>query len=324
MDWKKELFQEIEVEKLQKLTGKNINTMNLNYHRSIVPEIPKADFFQVSNIAVTKHARYSYTPAHTHHFIELNYMFNGNCTQRLNGETFHLKKGNLLLLDRKVIQQIDYVGQEDILVNFLIDSASVQSELLPNLPQSTNLITDFFFHSPHRDEAHTNYILLDLSEQLLAKKIIESLILTIKQTDNATNPLLRNLLFSALMVESTQAPVLATNKNVTKNEPLIQILQHLNNHYTDITLEKLGETFGYNKNYLSNLLKDKTGSSFQELIDQKRLSEAKRLMNETEDSLSTIALKIGYKSVPSIFKLFKKETGQTPDFFRKQMRMKQK
>ena len=109
MDWKKELFQETEVEKLQKLTGKNINTMNLNYHRSIVPEIPKADFFQVSNIAVTKHARYSYTPAHTHHFIELNYMFNGNCTQRLNGETFHLKKGNLLLLDRKVIQQIYYV-----------------------------------------------------------------------------------------------------------------------------------------------------------------------------------------------------------------------
>lgn len=46
MDWKKELFQETEVEKLQKLTGKNINTMNLNYHRSIVPEIPKADFFK--------------------------------------------------------------------------------------------------------------------------------------------------------------------------------------------------------------------------------------------------------------------------------------
>ncbi|AFM69584.1 AraC family transcriptional regulator [Enterococcus hirae ATCC 9790] len=53
------------------------------------------------------------------------------------------------------------------------------------------------------------------------------------------------------------------------------------------------------------------------MIDQKRLSEAKRLMLETNDSLSTIALKIGYKSVPSIFKLFQKETGKTPDYFRK-------
>ncbi|EMF0465823.1 helix-turn-helix domain-containing protein, partial [Enterococcus hirae] len=85
----------------------------------------------------------------------------------------------------------------------------------------------------------------------------------------------------------------------------------------EITLQQLGETFGYNKKYLSNLLKNKTGSSFQELIDQKRLSEAKRLMLETNDSLSTIALKIGYKSVPSIFKLFQKETGKTPDYFRK-------
>ena len=111
--------------------------------------------------------------------------------------------------------------------------------------------------------------------------------------------------------------MIITNKKTIRNEPLIQILDYINDHYAEITLQQLGETFGYNKNYLSNLLKNKTGSSFQELIDQKRLSEAKRLMLETNDSLSPIALKIGYKSVPSIFKLFQKETGKTPDYFRK-------
>lgn len=118
------------------------------------------------------------------------------------------------------------------------------------------------------------------------------------------------------MVEISSIPIISTNKKLTINDPLIQILKYINDHYTTVTLKSLGKTFGYNKNYLSNLLKDKTGSSFQELIDQKRVSEAKRLMSESEDSLSTIAMKIGYKSVPSIFKLFKKETGQTPNFFR--------
>lgn len=66
---------------------------------------------------INKHPRFSYTPAHTHHFIELNFLFNGQCTQRLNGDVFHLEKGQLLLLDSKVIQQIDYVGAEDILID---------------------------------------------------------------------------------------------------------------------------------------------------------------------------------------------------------------
>lgn len=315
--WIAELFKETEIEKLQKKSGKNINTMNLNYHRSIVPEIPKSNFFEFGSIAINKHPRFSYTPAHTHHFIELNFLFNGQCTQRLNGDVFHLEKGQLLLLDSKVIQQIDYVGAEDILINFLLDIPAIQNILLPNLPKSNNLITDFFFQATRSPTEHTSYILLDLSMSPLANQLIKSLMMTTYQKESVHKQLLLNLLFSSLMVESAQAPVIITNKKTIRNEPLIQILDYINDHYAEITLQQLGETFGYNKNYLSNLLKNKTGSSFQELIDQKRLSEAKRLMVETNDSLSTIALKIGYKSVPSIFKLFQKETGKTPDYFRK-------
>lgn len=39
-----QLYAKTALEDLQKKTGKNINTMNLNYNRSIVPEIPQVDF----------------------------------------------------------------------------------------------------------------------------------------------------------------------------------------------------------------------------------------------------------------------------------------
>ena len=266
----KQLYDETTVEDLQKKTGKNINTMNLKYHRSIVPEIPQADFFKYGNIAINKHARFSYTPAHTHSFIEINYVLNGQCTQRLNGEKFLLKKDQLVI----------------------------------------------FFQAANAENEHNNYILLDASKSELSKKLFFALLLAGYNRTNGDKRLLINLLYCALMVEISSIPIISTNKKLTINDPLIQILKYINDHYTTITLKSLGKKFGYNKNYLSNLLKDKTGSSFQELIDQKRVSEAKRLMSETEDSLSTIAMKIGYKSVPSIFKLFKKETGQTPNFFR--------
>lgn len=312
----KQLYIETDLEMLQKKTGKNINTMNLNYNSSIVPEIPRVDFFKFGNISVNKHSRFSYTPAHMHSFIEINYVFDGKCTQRLNGEMFQLEKNQLVILDRKVIQQIDYVDSEDIIINILLDDESIQNDILPNLSPSNNLITDFFFHAANPQQDHSNYIILDLAENEITKKLIESLLLTAFNRKGSDKTLLINLLYCSLMAEITSAPIISTNKKVTTNDPLIQILKYINDNYAEITLKKLGQTFGYNKNYLSNLLKDKTGSSFQELIDQKRVSEAKRLMNETDDSLSTIAMRIGYKSVPSIFKLFQKETGQTPNFFR--------
>ena len=273
----KQLYDETTVEDLQKKTGKNINT---------------------------------------HSFIEINYVLNGQCTQRLNGEKFLLKKDQLVILDRKVIQQIDHVDSEDILINILLDKESIQNEIIPNLPASRNLVTDFFFQAANAENEHNNYILLDASKSELSKKLFFALLLAGYNRTNGDKRLLINLLYCALMVEISSIPIISTNKKLTINDPLIQILKYINDHYTTITLKSLGKKFGYNKNYLSNLLKDKTGSSFQELIDQKRVSEAKRLMSETEDSLSTIAMKIGYKSVPSIFKLFKKETGQTPNFFR--------
>ncbi len=315
-DLMKQLYTETALEVLQKETGKNINTMNLNYNSSIVPEIPQVDFFKYGNISVNKHSRFSYTPAHTHSFIEINYVVNGKCTQRLNGEKFQIEKNQLVILDRKVIQQIDYVDSEDLIINILLDEESVQNEILPNLSPSRNLITDFFFNAANIQNDHSNYIILDASKSEVSKRILESLLLVAFNRKNSDKQLLINMLYCTLMVEFSTLPILSTNKKMISNDPLIKILKYINDNYTVVTLKSLGETFGYNKNYLSNLLKDKTGSSFQELIDQKRVSEAKRLMSETDDSLSTIAIKIGYKSIPSIFKLFKKETGQTPNFFR--------
>ena len=315
-DLMKQLYTETTLEVLQKETGKNINTMNLNYNSSIVPEIPQVDFFKYGNISVNKHSRFSYTPAHTHSFIEINYVVNGKCTQRLNGEKFQIEKNQLVILDRKVIQQIDYVDSEDLIINILLDEESVQNEILPNLSPSRNLITDFFFNAANIQNDHSNYIILDASKSEVSKRILESLLLVAFNRKNSDKQLLINMLYCTLMVEFSTLPILSTNKKIISNDPLIKILKYINDNYTVVTLKSLGETFGYNKNYLSNLLKDKTGSSFQELIDQKRVSEAKRLMSETDDSLSTIAIKIGYKSIPSIFKLFKKETGQTPNFFR--------
>ena len=70
------------------------------------------------------------------------------------------------------------------------------------------------------------------------------------------------------------------------------------------------------------MLQDKTGATFQEMIDQKRLiEEHKRLLRESSMTIDTIAENLGYKSTPSLFKLFQNKMQMSsysiPSLFKK-------
>ncbi|GAF15019.1 hypothetical protein JCM19046_3472 [Bacillus sp. JCM 19046] len=49
-----------------------------------------------------------------------------------------------------------------------------------------------------------------------------------------------------------------------------------------------------------------------------RTQEAKRLLTETTDSITTIALEIGYNDSAQFSATFKKQVGQHPTAYRKQ------
>lgn len=69
-------------------------------------------------------------------------------------------------------------------------------------------------------------------------------------------------------------------------------------------------------NYLNALCKKKSGKSAGELIRQRILLEAKRLLAHTKLSASEIAFKLNFQDNSYFGRFFKKSTGLTPDGFR--------
>ena len=63
---------------------------------------------------------------------------------KINGEAWRFTEQQLIIMDTEVIQQIDYVGKDDLILNILIDKHTLQTELLNHLPASSNPVTDFF------------------------------------------------------------------------------------------------------------------------------------------------------------------------------------
>ncbi len=315
------LFKKNHIEQLQYKQKKNINYSKLNYVNNSVPQMPQCNYFKNSNIAITKNNRFSYVPAHTHSFVELNYMYSGNCTQYIDGEKIVLKTHNLIMMDKEIVQQIEYTGENDILINILIKDDSVLNQLFEYIPVSSNKITQFLYNASKINTLHNNFILFDLSHQTVAINLVESLIIKGLNSDHLQTKSL-NLILSALLIELSQSIEQEyINFTNTDNDRLFPIIQYINNNFQNISLKEISQKFGYNTNYLGNQIKSTTGKTFKELVDQRRLSVSQNLMFKTDFSIEKICSLVGYQNSSSLFRLFKKYLQTTPSAYKKRLNM---
>lgn len=69
--------------------------------------------------------------------------------------------------------------------------------------------------------------------------------------------------------------------------------------------------------YLSDLLRQETGKTAMDLIQLSLISEAKHLLHGTNQTIAEVAYSLGFENPPYFSRLFKKQTGLTPNQFKK-------
>lgn len=82
------------------------------------------------------------------------------------------------------------------------------------------------------------------------------------------------------------------------------------------TVSYCAEKLFISPNYLGDLLKRETGKSAQEHIQFKLINIAKEKIVDEEKSISEIAYELGFKYPQHFTRMFKKETGYTPNEYR--------
>ncbi|SDE68423.1 Helix-turn-helix domain-containing protein [Paenibacillus sp. UNCCL117] len=120
---------------------------------------------------------------------------------------------------------------------------------------------------------------------------------------------------------SAAAGIIRAKKNEA-NDIASYVIDYLEQHYEqDTSLEQVASQLGMTANYLSTLMKDKTGQTFTDHLHDIRLRHAKQMLSSTNLSVQEIGEKVGYRNVTSFIRLFKKMTSQTPGDFRKSSKM---
>lgn len=82
-------------------------------------------------------------------------------------------------------------------------------------------------------------------------------------------------------------------------------------------LSDYAEKYFMNANYLSQLFKQKTGETFINYLINVRIKKATELLENSNESIASIAQKVGYSDYAQFVKIFKKYTGKTPTEYRK-------
>lgn len=74
---------------------------------------------------------------------------------------------------------------------------------------------------------------------------------------------------------------------------------------------------GLSKGHLNLLLRKKTGRTIRSHIDERIITESKRLLCKTDLSVEAIAVEMGFNSLAAFSKLFKRIAGVSPSKFRR-------
>ncbi len=105
-------------------------------------------------------------------------------------------------------------------------------------------------------------------------------------------------------------------------QPLAQkilpvVLYAEENYAQKISLESICKLLCMDKFYFCKIFKRLTRATFSDYLNYVRLSHAKRMLLETQDSVSEIVFACGFSSIQYFNKLFKAEVGVSPTQFRK-------
>jgi len=85
------------------------------------------------------------------------------------------------------------------------------------------------------------------------------------------------------------------------------------------TVKSMAAELHVSSRYLSDLLRQETGKTAIELIHIFLVSEAKNLLKGADNTVGEIAYALGFENLPYFSRLFKKETGLSPNQYKKQL-----
>lgn len=210
---------------------------------------------------------------HYHNFYEIIYVLEGEYSSMLENQTYHLHKGDFLLIDQNRMHKYHYVEKKHDTSRRII--LWVTAQMLEKLGDGNMNLAECFgerqscaYHFPVYYEEQLRGYLLKLAmaetageEAKRAKRVLDSGYLT--------------LFFAQLNLLCGRREYLADDENIV-NHPLVeQVCAYVELHMAEpVTVEQLSEWVHMSKYHFLRRFKELTGVTVHQFVMNKRLIKA--------------------------------------------------
>ncbi len=99
-----------------------------------------------------------------------------------------------------------------------------------------------------------------------------------------------------------------------KLERLVEFMKE--NYASDVSREGMASVIGIHPNYLGRLFKIYTGKKINDYINEIRINEAIKLLEQGDKKIIDIAFSVGFESLATFNRVFKNVMGKTPSDYR--------
>jgi AraC-like DNA-binding protein len=104
---------------------------------------------------------------------------------------------------------------------------------------------------------------------------------------------------------------------LSRHHKIQQAVRFINDNYrTDIRLAAAAREAGMSPAHFSRMFKKVMGLSYQEYLNSRRITKAMNLLRTSAQSVTEIAVSLGFSDQTGFGRIFKKLTGHTPSAFR--------
>ena len=274
-----------------------------------------------------KSARPALTSPHRHEYLQIQINLGGDTVQHIGGAIRPFPRNTLAFILPHRLHVIPHpddgnfvlinFSQEFLLQHLQCDPMDLEDVSLAEAPEL----------APFRFQEHLDFVLDD------AQFAEVTALLTLMRDADLTRQLgsvaiLRGYLLQLIgkVCNLFEAQLLALSANKAerrgRRDAMSRVMEYIREHIADpaMTLTDAAAAAFLSPNYLTHLLRKETGSTFSELVLERRMRLARTHLMNSNKSLSHIAQICGFTDEAYFSRRFRKAHGLPPGQFRREQR----
>ncbi len=247
---------------------------------------------------------------HHHDFYEVFFFLGGKVTYRAEGQLYHLRPGDILLINPMVLHQPIIASDSPDYERIIL---WVDKAYLEQIAGGEGALSRCF-------EGAERIRLLHLPSSVQRVEMTELLGRLVRECygNEHGSSLYAEGLFLQIMVELNRLALHAGSRTEGEQDApslVASLLDYINEHYSEnLSLEGLAKRFFISKYHLSHEFSRAIGTGVYRYIMLRRLTAAKQLLSEG-DAPGEVYIRCGFKDYTSFFRAFKAEYGISPKAF---------